>query len=65
MAWTFFELWKFVQDMDSSNHLGLIIAPDQETNGDDLGIYFRSSAKQNGMLSILIRIALHFRDKIW
>ena len=32
--------WKFVQDMDSSSHRGLILAPDQETNGDNSGLSF-------------------------
>ena len=32
--------WKFVLDMGSSSHCGLIIAPDQEANGDNLGMSF-------------------------
>ena len=49
--------WKFVLDMGSSSHRELIIAPDEETNGYNLGMYFRSSIKYEfGLLSVLIRI---------
>ena len=41
MAWTALGLWKFVRDMDSSSHWGLIIAPRQDANGDNLGMSFR------------------------
>ena len=34
---------KFVRDMGSSSHGGLILVPDQEANGDNLGKSFRSS----------------------
>ena len=33
--------WKFVSDMGSSSHRGLIMIPGQEANlGDNLGIFF-------------------------
>ena len=32
--------WKFIRDMGSSNHRGLIMAPCQEANGDNLGMSF-------------------------
>ena len=35
--------WKFVRDMGSLHHLGLIMAPGQVANGDNLGKPFRSS----------------------
>ena len=31
--------WKFVRDMGSSSHWGLIMAPVQEANRDNLGIF--------------------------
>ena len=31
-------MWKFVLDMGSLSHWGLIIAPGQEANGDNLGM---------------------------
>ena len=45
MAETAFEPWKFVLDMDSWSHWGLIIVPGQETNGDNLGMSFQSLQK--------------------
>ena len=36
---------KFVRDMRSLSHSGLIIAPGQEANEDNLGGSFRSSIK--------------------
>ena len=36
---------KFVLEMGSSSHWGLIMAPGQEANGDNLGKYFRSSTQ--------------------
>ena len=33
--------WKFVRDLGSSSHLGLIMAPDQIANSDNLGDSFR------------------------
>ena len=47
--------WKFVRDIGSSSHWGLIMTPGQEANEHDLGKSFRYSA-QNSMLSVLIRI---------
>ena len=32
--------WKFIRGMGSSNHRGLIMAPCQEANGDNLGKSF-------------------------
>ena len=32
--------WKFIREMGSSNHRGLIMAPCQEANGDNLGKSF-------------------------
>ena len=32
--------WKFIREMGSSNHRGLIMAPYQEANGDNLGTSF-------------------------
>ena len=49
-------LWEFVLDMGSSSHWGLIIAPGQGANGDNLGVYF-DHLNNKGILSILIRIA--------
>ena len=57
MAQTSLEPWKFVWDMGSSSHSGLIMAPDQEANGDNFGNLF-NLLYINGMLSALIRIAL-------
>ena len=37
MARTSLGPWKFVRDMGSSSHWGLIMAPSQEANGDNLG----------------------------
>ena len=41
------EIWKFVIDIGSSSQWGLIIAPGQETTGNNLGMYmyFQSSYK--------------------
>ena len=46
MARTYFGPWKILLDMGSSRHRGLIIAPVNETNRNNLGICFRSSIKQ-------------------
>ena len=35
--------WKFVRDMGSSSNWGLIMAPGQEANNDNLGESFPSS----------------------
>ena len=48
--------WKFVRDVGSSSHWGLIMKPGQEANGDNLGNVFDLRDK-NYMLSVLIRIA--------
>ena len=45
MARTSLRQWKFVRDMDSSSHLGLIMAPCQDENDDNLGKPFRSSTQ--------------------
>ena len=45
MARTSFGPWKFVLDMGSSSHRGLIIAPGQEANEDNLGMPLRASIK--------------------
>ena len=37
--------WNFVHDVGSSGHLGLIIAPGEETNGKILLISFLASIK--------------------
>ena len=37
---------KFVLDMGSLSHCGLIIAQGQDANRDNLEMYFRSSIKQ-------------------
>ena len=37
--------WKFVPGVGSWSHIGLIVAPGQEANWDDLGVPFRSSTK--------------------
>ena len=37
--------WKFIRDMGTSNHWGLIIAPGQEANCDNLGNSSRSSTQ--------------------
>ena len=37
--------WKFVRDMGSSSHWGLILAPVQEANNDNLGKSFRVSTQ--------------------
>ena len=39
MARTSFGPWHFVRDIGSSSHWGLIIAPGQEANADNLGMY--------------------------
>ena len=36
MAQTSLGPWKFVRDMGSSSHRGVIIVPGQEANGDNL-----------------------------
>ena len=78
MAWTFLGPWKFVRDMGRSSHWGLLLAPGQEANDDGLGIFFFFFfffylLHNNGMLSVLIRIAsvmqlsthnIQVRDKI-
>ena len=38
--------WKFVWDMGSLSHWGLIIIPGQKANGDDLGNCFLSSIQK-------------------
>ena len=40
MARTSLGPWKFVRDMGSSSHRGLIMAPIQEANSDNLGYLF-------------------------
>ena len=40
MARKFLLPWIYVLEMGSSSHLGLIIAPGQEANGDDLIMVF-------------------------
>ena len=45
MARTTFGPWKFVLDMGSSSSYGLIIAPGQEVDEDDLRKSFRSSTE--------------------
>ena len=57
MALTSLGPWKCVLNKGCSNHLGLIIVPNQEANGNNLAMSFLSSIKHNGMLSIFIRIA--------
>ena len=44
-ARTSFGPWKFVRDIGSSSHWGLIIVSGQEANEDNPGTYFRSSIK--------------------
>ena len=69
MARTSSEAWKFVQDMGSSNHCGLIMASGQEANSDNLGNLF-DFLQNNCMLRVLIRIAsmstrnIQFHDKM-
>ena len=48
--------WKFIQEMGTSNHRGLIMAPCQEANSDNLGSLFEL-LYNNGMLCVLLRIA--------
>ena len=49
---------KFVRDMGSSSHRGLIMAQGQEANCDNLANSFRFSTKKKCcILSVLIRIA--------
>ena len=45
MARTSLGPWKFVRDMGSSSHWGLIMAPVQEANSDNLGKSFRFSTQ--------------------
>ena len=45
MAQTSLGPTKFVLDMGSSRHRELIIVPDQETNGNNVGMSFPSSVK--------------------
>ena len=47
----------FVRDIGISNHWGLSMTPGQDANDNILGIFFDLLDK-NGMLSVLIRIAL-------
>ena len=42
MAQTSLGLWKFILEMVISSHRGLIIAPGEEANGHNLGMYFQS-----------------------
>ena len=46
MARTSLGPWKFVRDMGSSSHGGLIMAPVQEANRDNLGKSFRFSTQR-------------------
>ena len=55
MAQTSLGPWKFVWDMGSSSHWGLIMAPVHEANSDNLVFDFLHS---DCMLSVFIRIAL-------
>ena len=48
--------WEFVRDMGSLTHWGLIMAPGQEANSDNLRKSFWFSTN-DPMLSVLIRIA--------
>ena len=56
MARTSLGPWKFIQDMGSSNHWGLIMVAGKEANGDNLGSLF--DLYNNGMFGVLIRMAL-------
>ena len=56
MARTLLGPRKFVRDMDSSGHWGLIMAQGQEANWDLIGFFFYL-LYNNCMLSVLIRIA--------
>ena len=58
MAWTSLGPWRFVRNMGSSSHWGWIMVQGQEAIGDNLA---KSLLHNNGMLSILIRIALMMR----
>ena len=42
MARTSLESWKFIRDMGSLSHWGLIMAQGQEVNGNNLGKSFLS-----------------------
>ena len=57
MARTSLEPWKLVRDMGSSSDWGLIMAPDQEANSDNLGKSFLHFLHSDCMLCVLIRIA--------
>ena len=46
MAQTSLGPWKFVRNMGSSSHCGLVMAPVQEVNSDNLGKSFRFSAQR-------------------
>ena len=46
MARTSLGPWKFVRAMGSSSQLGLIMAPAQEANNDNLGKSFRFSTQR-------------------
>ena len=52
MAQTALGLRKFVRDM---GHLGLIMIPDREANGDNLEIFFLD-LDNNGFLSVLLEL---------
>ena len=45
MAQTSLGPWKFVRDMGSSSHWGLIMEPGQEANCDNLRKSFQSSTQ--------------------
>ena len=45
MSRTSLDPWKFVRDMGSSSHWGLIMAPVQEANSDNLRKSFRFSTQ--------------------
>ena len=57
MAQTSSVPWKFIQDMGSLSHYGLIIALGQEANSDNLGKFY-DFLHNNCMLSALIRTAM-------
>ena len=56
MARTSLGPWKFIRDMGSSNHCGLIMTQGQKANGDNLGRLL-DLLYNNDTLSVLIRIA--------
>ena len=57
MARTSLGSWKFVRDMGSSSHCGLVMAPGQEANSDNLGKSFRFATQfhdKNEKISLYI-----------